>query len=89
MHHFHARELPPLDVARREFADAARKLRPFQITNAHDVSRLELGEDVEGRRLGLQPQVPGDHHGRAELAQRMGEGQEGCQEGLCVGLRQS
>src|SRR5436190_11059133 len=42
-----------------------------------DVSRLELGEDVEGRRLGLQPQVPGDHHGRAELAQRMGEGQEG------------
>ena len=42
MHHFHARELPPSDVARRELADAARKLRPFQITNAHDVSRLEL-----------------------------------------------
>src|SRR5258706_2136746 len=42
-----------------------------------DVAGLELGEDVEGRGLRAQPQVAGDHHGRAELSERMGERQQG------------
>ena len=41
-----------------------------------DVAGLELGEDVERRGLGPQPQVARDHDGGAELAERMREGQQ-------------
>jgi hypothetical protein len=40
-----------------------------------DVARFELGEDVERRGLGAQAQIAGDHHRRAEFAERVGERQ--------------
>ena len=53
-----------------------------------DVAGLELREDVERRGLGAQPQVARDHHRRAELAERMGEGQERAREEAAAQRRQ-
>jgi hypothetical protein len=73
--------LPPLGaagVAQQEKEDHERKQGQHggDRVCARDVARLELREDLERPGLRAQTQIAGDHHRRAEFAERVGERQQ-------------
>src|SRR5262245_5292690 len=80
----------PLRVAQQEEEDEERQGRQHRRdrVGGRDVARLELREDVEGRRLRLQPQVSRDEDRGAELAERVREGQQGAREEAAPQRRQ-
>src|SRR5947208_13604595 len=65
------------EVQEREAAEGSEKEYDAHSRGAVRVAGLDLAADEHGRDLGLERNVAGDQHDRAELTQRAGEGEAG------------